>query len=91
MFLEKALIGLGIGVLCGIIPIAFGFLTKHRVLGIIGMLATASFGVVFSVYDKSPFTAICVALVFVIFNFASNKSKNKSHDHDNDADQYDNI
>jgi hypothetical protein len=88
--LDKALLGLAIGALCGLIPLAFGFLTKHRILGIIGMTVTSAFGVIFAVLEKSPFTAMSVALAFLIFNFASNKHKNNHHHHDyHDDDIYD--
>lgn len=77
-------LGFFVGILCGIIPIVFGLLTKHTVTGIIGACATALSGVVFVLFDKSPFTSIGIALVFLIVIFTKNKNKNKDHHDDQD-------
>ena len=85
---DEALLGLAVGILCGSLPLAFGFLTKHKIPGIVGMVATAAFGVIFALTGETPFTSVSVALVFVIFIFASNKRKHKNNHNDND-DFYD--
>lgn len=81
---EKAILGFFVGLLCGAVPLAFGVLTKHIKHGVFGILASAAFGIIFSLIDKSPFTAMGIAVVFVMFIFASNKRKNKSTDDDDD-------
>ncbi len=80
------LLGFFIGILCGLAPLAFGLLTKHKLIGIIGAAVTSASGILFAVLDKSPFTAIGVAIVFIVFIFSKNKNKN-SHDED-DHDIY---
>ena len=82
------LIGFFIGALCGLVPILFGFLTKHNVLGIVGIVTSALSGMVFALLDKSPFTAIGVAIVFAIAIFTKNKHKNTHHHEQDDHDIY---
>ena len=81
------LLGFFVGALCGFVPLLFGLLTKHSILGIIGIVSSAVSGVIFALLEKSPFTAIGVAIVFAIAIFAKNKNKNSDHDHD-DHDIY---
>ncbi len=81
------LLGFFVGALCGIVPLLFGLLTKHRILGIVGIASSAISGIIFALFEKSPFTAIGVATVFAIAIFAKNKNKNTPHDHD-DHDIY---
>ena len=69
------LIGFLIAALCGVIPLFFGLITKHKVLGIVGMSVTALSGLLFVLLEKSAFTAIGIAAVFAIFTFASHKKK----------------
>ncbi len=80
----EILIGFFVGALCGLAPLAFGLLVKHKILGIIGIIASTISGVVFGLLDKSPFTSIGVAIVFVVFLFAKNKNSNSHHDDDHD-------
>lgn len=81
------LIGFFIGAMCGVVPLAFGLLTKHKLLAFIGLAASAVSGIIFSLLEKSPFTAIGVALVFAIAIFAKNKHNNSDDEHD-DHDIY---
>ena len=81
------MLGLFVGILCAVIPFVFGLLTKHLVIGIVGAVFTIASGVVFELLEKSPFTAIGVALVFAIIIFTKNKNKHSHDDHD-DHDIY---
>lgn len=81
------LIGLLIGILCGAIPLLFGIFTSHKLLGIIGASVSVIAGPIFVLLEKSPFTAIGVAAIFTIFNFATHRNKNKPH-HDDDEDHH---
>ena len=83
------LVGFFIGALCGIIPLAFGLLTKHKILGIIAIIVTALSGVGFDLLEKSPFTAMGVAIIFLVFLFAKNKNKNTKHEEDHDVYMHD--
>ncbi len=74
------LIGLIIGVLCGIVPLIFGLIIKNNILGIAGLISSAISGIVFAILDKSPFTAIGISIVFIVFLFANYKKKNSHHD-----------
>ena len=87
MIMLDILLGFFVGALCGIVPLLFGLLTKHKILGIIGIASSAVSGVIFALLDKSPFTSIGVAIVFAIAIFAKNKNKNSSDDKD-DHDIY---
>ena len=80
------LIGFAIGTLCGVVPLIFGLYTKHKILGVVGISVTALSGVLFVLFEKSPFTAIGVAAVFSIFNFASHKKKNQPEEEDEHSD-----
>lgn len=81
------LLGFFVGLLCGVIPLAVGLLTRHKLLGIIGISSTVVSSLIFVLLDKSPFTSIGVALVFLIVVFTKNKNKNK--DHHNEQDDHD--
>lgn len=81
------LLGFFVGALCGIVPLLLGILTKHKILGIIGIVASALSGIIFALLDKSPFTAIGVAIVFAVAVFAKNKNKHSHGGHD-DHDIY---
>ena len=83
------LIGFLLGALCGIVPLAFGLLTKHKVLAIVSIVATAISGAAFELLDKSPFTAIGVAIIFVVFLFSKNKNKHAHHEDDHDEYMHD--
>lgn len=85
--MEDHLIGLLIGILCGAVPFLFGLFTKHKILGIVGASITAISGPVFVLLQKSPFTAIGVAAIFTIFNFATHRNKNAPH-HEDDDDEH---
>ncbi len=72
----KYLVGFFVGLLCGIIPLIFGLLIKSHLIGIIGTVSTALSGILFSTLEKSPFTAVGIAIVFVVVMFAKNKRNN---------------
>ncbi len=76
-----------IGAICGILPLAFGLLTKNKLLGILGMVTSSGFGILFEIFDKEPFLSIFVAIIFVVFIFAKYK-KNNTHHEDDDHDVY---
>ena len=85
----KIIIGFFIGVLCGIVPLCFGFLKNSRVLGIIGAVMSAAAGTLFNVLDKPPFTALFVAILFVVIIIANNKRRSKAENDEifDDLDQ----
>ncbi len=87
----KIVIGFFVGVLCGIVPLCFGFLKKSKLLGIIGIFASAGAGALFNALDKSPFSALVVAVLFILIIIASNKrrSKHTSDDSYDDPDSFD--
>lgn len=87
MDIMDILLGFFVGALCGVVPLFFGILTKHNILGIAGIISSAVSGVIFVLIDKSPFTAIGISIVYAIIIFAKNKNKDSSHDHD-DHDIY---
>jgi uncharacterized membrane protein len=70
------LIGFFVGLLCGILPLVFGVVLKNMLMGTIGIVSSALSGMVFALLGKSPFTAIGIALVFIIAIFANHKRKN---------------
>ena len=89
MPVTKIIVGFFVGLLCGVVPLIYGLLTKSRALAIGGISASALAGILFNVLDKSPFSSIVVAVLFVIIIIASNKRKNK-HTQD-DIDDIDDI
>ncbi len=84
----KILIGFFVGVMCGLIPLIFGLLTKSPIFGIIGIVSSALTGVLFSILGKSPFYAIGIALIFAVVLFAKNKNRKKHDDHHEDHGIY---
>ena len=82
--IEKIMIGFFVGLLCGVIPMVLGFLTKHKIIGIVGIAVTIVFGILFSALNKSPFTAIGVAILFAIIIFLSNRNKHRIHEDEDD-------
>lgn len=83
-FALKLIIGFFIGLLCGLIPLIYGLLTNHKISAIIGLVASALTGVLFAFLNKQPFTAMVVAVLFVLFNIADSKRHGKSKNSDND-------
>ena len=82
--LEKIMVGFFVGLLCGVIPLVLGFLTKHKIIGLVGIAVTVGFGILFSTLEKSPFTAVGVAILFAIIIFLSNRNKHRLHEDDED-------
>lgn len=87
----KIIIGFFVGVLCGIVPLCFGFLKNSKFLGIAGILVSAGAGALFNALDKSPFSALVVAILFIFIIIADNKrrSANASNDNNEDLDSFD--
>lgn len=77
----KILLGFFVGFLCGLIPLVYGIISKYKLVSFIGLGAAAVTGALFSFIDKSPFTAMIMALIFVIFIYSMNK-KNAEHNED---------
>lgn len=82
----KIVIGFFVGLLCGIVPLFFGLLKKSKILGISGTVASAGAGVLFSALDKSPFSALVVAILFIVIIIASNKRRSNEEEYDDDDD-----
>lgn len=78
--LERILLGLFIGLLCGLIPLLYGILTNHKITSLIAFVGTAAMGVLFSYLEKSPFSSIVVALLFILISVAE-KKKHSKDDH----------
>ncbi len=77
----KILLGFFVGFLCGLIPLVYGIISSHKIVSFIGLGASSITGSLFSLIDKSPFTAMIMALIFVIFIYSMNK-KNAEHQED---------
>lgn len=83
----KIIVGFFVGLLCGLIPLIYGLLSKNRALAIGGIVASSFAGLLFNILDKSPFSAIVVAILFVIIIIASNKRRSKlAQDDEDDID-----
>lgn len=82
--LGKILLGFFVGALCGLIPLIHGILIYHKLNAIIGMVTSSLTGVLFSVLNKSPFTSMVVAILFVVINIAALKRKEKNEQNNND-------
>ena len=83
----KIIVGFFVGFLCGVIPLIYGLLSKNRALAIGGIAASAVAGLLFNLLDKSPFSAIVVAILFVIIIIANNKRRRKlAQDEDDDGE-----
>ncbi len=88
MITEDILIGLFAGLLCGLIPLVYGILRKSTLWAIIGMSATAAGGVLFSIFGKSPFNAIVIGVLFILFIVAEQNRKSKHEDEHEEHDDY---
>ena len=82
----KILLGFFVGSLCGLVALIYGLVTHHRLSGIIGIIATATVGVIFSLLDKSPFSSLVVSFLVILFNIANNKRKQHLNEDDTDND-----
>lgn len=76
----KILLGFFVGFLCGLIPLVYGIISKHKTVSFIGLIASSATGALFSLANKSPFTAMIMSLIFVIFLFSMNKKETEHHD-----------
>ncbi len=85
----KIIIGFFIGLLCGVVPLLYGLLNGNKLYAFIGMAASAVTGVLFSVFEKSPFSAIVVAVLVVLVMIA--QKKRKQQEEDSDAEDQDEI
>ena len=84
----KLILGFFVGILCGLIPFIYGFIKTNRKLAIIAIVSTALSGMLFSLLEKSPFSAFVVAILFVVIIIASNKHRAR-HNHDEEEDEND--
>ncbi len=80
----KMILGFFVGILCGLVPFIYGFIKANRKLAAVSIILTALSGLLFSVLDKSPFSAFVVAIMFVVINIASNKRKSLHNQDDNE-------
>ena len=87
----KIVVGFFVGLLCGIVPLFFGLLKKSKLLGILGTIASAGAGILFSALDKSPFSALVVAILFIFIIIASNKRRANEEADDDEYDDSDDI
>ena len=78
----KILLGFFVGFLCGLIPLVYGIISMHKIVSFIGLAASALTGALFSFIDKSPFTAMIMSVIFVIFIFSMNKKNLEPNDDD---------
>ena len=76
--LKRILVGLFIGLLCGLVPLIYGLLMKHKLSSIIAFVLTALMGVVFAYIEKSPFSAMVVSMLFILISVAEKKKHSKS-------------
>ena len=90
MPVTKIIVGFFVGLLCGVVPLIYGLLSKKRALAIAGIAAASVAGLVFNLLDKSPFSALVVAILFVIIILANNKRRSKLAQ-DEDSDDEDDI
>lgn len=85
----RFVLGFFIGVLCGIIPLCYGLLTKAKFWGILGVIVTSISGILFELIGKSPFTAVGVAIAFVVSIFAKLRHDNAHNELDDDDTYFD--
>ena len=78
----KILLGFFVGFLCGLVPLIYGIISKHKIVSFIALAASSVTGSLFSLIDKSPFTAMIMAIIFVIFIFSMNKKEIEHFDED---------
>lgn len=83
--LGKILLGFFVGVLCGLIPLIYGFLSSHKIIAVIGLASSIVTGSIFSLAGKSPFIAMIMSTIFVIFLYATNK-RAEEHNLDDEED-----
>ena len=82
----KIIVGFFVGLLCGVIPLIYGLLSKNRPLAFGGIAASSVAGILFNILDKSPFSAVVVAVLFVIIIIANNKRRSKMNQEEDGAD-----
>ena len=87
--LGKILLGFFVGILCGIIPMAYCLIKKQKIAAIIGLLVVIFSGILFSALDKSPFIAFVVSALFILIIIANNKrNKNEEEEDNTDNDDF---
>ena len=89
MFTETTLIGLFIGLLCGLVPLIFGILKKTTIWAIVGISITTISGGVFAIFGKSPFNAIVIGMLFILFIVAEQNRKAKHAEEHEEHEDYD--
>ena len=76
----RILLGFFVGFLCGLVPLIYGIISKHKIVSFIGLVVSSATGALFSLANKSPFTSMIMALIFVIFIYSMNKKDFKHND-----------
>lgn len=89
MIPKNILIGLLAGLLCGLVPLIYGILQKATLWAVVGITITTIGGVIFSLFGKSPFSAIVIAVLFILFIVAEQKHKSKHAENREEHDDYD--
>ena len=89
MTTEDLLIGLFVGLLCALIPLIYGLLNKAVIWAVVGTSVTVLGGVLFSAFGKSPFNAIVISALFVLFMIAEQKRKSKGEETEENDENYD--
>ena len=88
----KIMLGFFVGLLCGLVPLIYGFLTGHRITALAGCFASALTGAFFSALGRSPFISVVVAMIFILFHIANTKrlshedQENDESEHNSDGD-----
>ena len=73
----RILLGFFVGFLCGLVPLIYGIISKHKIVSFIALIVSSATGALFSLASKSPFTAMIMSLIFVIFIYSmNNKHRN---------------
>ena len=86
--LGKVLLGFFVGILCGIIPMAYCLIKKQKFAAVIGLIVVIISGILFSALDKSPFTAFVVSALFILIIIANNKRNNNNEEDNSDNDDF---
>jgi NhaP-type Na+/H+ or K+/H+ antiporter len=85
--LGKIMLGFFVGLLCGLVPLIYGFLTGHKITALAGCLVSALTGALFSALGRSPFIAVVVAMIFILFHIANTK-RLAHEEHENNESEH---
>ena len=79
---EKILLGLFVGLLCGLNPFIYGLLNKRKLSSAISLIITTLAGVLLSLLGITPFSAVIVAMRFVFIDVAKKKKSSENTDNE---------